>query len=208
MCYSAMKFITSADIDNQDKIYRINLINSITGYKPANLIGTIAANKQTNLAIISSVVHLGSNPPYLGFFSRPGSVPRHTIENIRETGVFTINHIHSHFINQAHQTSANYPRPVSEFQQCGFDEEYLQNFQAPFVKQSLVKIGLSFVEENYIKANGVVLVVGKIEFITLPENILQDNGSLNLSLVDNICITGLDTYNTVTPIKTLPYARA
>ena len=202
-----MKYITGADIEAQDKLYRINLINSITGYKPANLIGTIASNGQTNLAIISSVVHLGSNPPYIGFFSRPGSVPRHTIENIRETGFFTINHIHSPFITQAHQTSANYPRNVSEFAACGFDEEYLHNFKAPFVKQSRVKIGLSFVEESLIKTNGVVLVVGKIESIILPEDVLQANGSLDLSLVDNVCITGLDTYNKVTPITTLPYAR-
>ena len=203
-----MKYITGADIEAQDKIYRINLINSITGYKPANLIGTIAGNGQTNLAIISSVVHLGSNPPYIGFFSRPGSVPRHTIENIRETGFFTINHIHSPFIEQAHQTSANYPRNVSEFEACGFNEEYLHSFKAPFVKQSRIKMGLSFVEESMIKTNGVVLVVGKIENIILPDDVLQANGSLDLSLVDDVCITGLDTYNKVTPITTLSYARA
>lgn len=202
-----MKIISIDDIEAQDKIYRINLINSVTGYKPANLIGSIAANNQTNLAIISSVVHLGSNPPYIGFFSRPGNVPRHTIENIRETGCFTINHIHSPFIEQAHQTSANYPRTVSEFDQCGLTEEYLHNFKAPFVGQSQIKIGLSFVEESLIKTNGVVLVVGKIEFIVLPDNVLQPNGSVDLSLVDNVCITGLDTYNKVTPITTFPYAR-
>ncbi|UPT65731.1 MAG: flavin reductase [Sphingobacteriales bacterium JAD_PAG50586_3] len=202
-----MKYISSADIENLDKVYRINLINSITGYKPANLIGTVAANNQTNLAIISSVVHLGSNPAYIGFFSRPGSVPRHTIENIRETGYFTINHIHSSFIEQAHQTSANYPRTVSEFAQCGLTEEYLHNFKAPFVGQSQIKIGLSFVEESLIKTNGVVLVVGKVEFIILPDNVLQPNGSLDLSLADDVCIAGLDTYNKVSPITKLPYAR-
>lgn len=202
-----MKLINSADIDAMDKIFRINLINSITGYKPANLIGTIDATNQTNLAIISSVVHLGSNPPFIGFFSRPGTVPRHTIENIRDTGCFTINHIHADIIDQAHQTSANYPRGISEFVECGLDEEYINEFKAPFVRQSKVKVGLSFIEENFIKANGVVLVVGKIDFIVLPEPILADNGSIDLTAVDNVCIAGLDTYHTVTPIKTLPYAR-
>ena len=37
-----------------NKIYRLNLINSITGYKPANLIGTKSKNGVTNLAIFSS----------------------------------------------------------------------------------------------------------------------------------------------------------
>ena len=56
-----MKF-TSNDIKNLDKVYRLNLINSITGIKPANLIATRSKNGVDNVAIFSSVVHLGSNP--------------------------------------------------------------------------------------------------------------------------------------------------
>ena len=35
-----MPHITAADIEGYEKVYRLNLINAITGYKPANLIGT------------------------------------------------------------------------------------------------------------------------------------------------------------------------
>lgn len=77
---------------------RIHLINSITGIKPANLIGTVDSQGQTNLAVFSSVVHLGSDPALIGFILRPaGEVPRHTYENIKETGCYTINHIHPGF---------------------------------------------------------------------------------------------------------------
>ena len=54
-----------------DKISRLNLINSITGVKPSNLIGTKSKDGFSNLAIFSSVVHLGSKPPLIGFITRP-----------------------------------------------------------------------------------------------------------------------------------------
>ena len=61
------------------KVERLNLINSLSGVKPANLIGTKDQNGNENLAIFSSVVHLGSNPALLGFILRPqGEVRRHT----------------------------------------------------------------------------------------------------------------------------------
>ena len=70
-------------IENLDKIFRINLINSCSGYKSANLIGTISDKGVKNLAVFSSITHLGSNPPLLGFFLRPTEiVPRHTYLNL------------------------------------------------------------------------------------------------------------------------------
>ena len=55
-------YFSKKDIINASRIHRLNLINSITGIKPANLIGTISKDGHTNLAIFSSVIHLGSNP--------------------------------------------------------------------------------------------------------------------------------------------------
>ena len=78
-------------IDNLDKIYRLNLINSCTGYKSANLLGTIDSEGNTNVAVFSSITHLGSNPPLLSFISRPSNiVKRDTLRNIKQTKYFTI----------------------------------------------------------------------------------------------------------------------
>jgi len=82
------------DINELEKRYRANFINSVTGYKSANLLGTISSDGIENLAIFSSVVHLGSDPALLGFITRPtGEIPRHTFENILENKQYTINHI-------------------------------------------------------------------------------------------------------------------
>jgi flavin reductase (DIM6/NTAB) family NADH-FMN oxidoreductase RutF len=112
-----MHHFTLSDIEEMSKIYRLNLINSVTGYKSAHLLGTISIEGNENLAIFSSVIHLGSNPAIIGFILRPTTVPRHTYENIKSTGVFTLNAIHKNQIADAHHTSAKYPKGVSEFNQ-------------------------------------------------------------------------------------------
>ncbi|MBO3271842.1 flavin reductase family protein [Hymenobacter defluvii] len=203
-----MPHITAADIESYEKIYRLNLINAITGYKPANLIGTASPDGQTNLAIFSSVVHLGSNPPLLGMVTRPTSVPRHTYSNIQDTGCYTINHVPAAYVAQAHYTSANFPAEESEFDACGFTPLYRDDFPAPYVQESQISIGLRLQEEIEIKANGTRLLVGAVEHIYLPDEVLQPDGSLHLVAAADICISGLDGYHSVTPLAAFAYARA
>ena len=108
-------YFSENDILQMEKLSRIAFMNSLSGFKSASLIGTIDKEKNTNLAIFSSVVHLGSNPALIGFISRPGGLSRHTFDNVMETNCFTVNHIHKDNYKQAHQTSARYPKNVSEF---------------------------------------------------------------------------------------------
>ena len=138
-----MLHYTRKDIDQMEKNFRLNLINSCTGYKSANLIGTQSADGKTNLAVFSSITHLGSNPPLIGFVLRPTTVPRDSYRNIKAYSLFTVNHIHHDTVADAHHTSAKYPEDVSEFSKTDFDPEYLDGFQAPFVKGARSTIGLS-----------------------------------------------------------------
>jgi hypothetical protein len=52
-------------------VERLNLINSCTGYKSANLIATKSEDGAVNVAIFSSITHLGSNPLVKGCDCRP-----------------------------------------------------------------------------------------------------------------------------------------
>ena len=103
--------------------YRAHLINSLSGFKSANLIGTQDSNGQTNLAIVSSVFHLGAHPPLVGMIIRPHSVPRHTLENLLATKQYTINHVNKDIYNKAHQTSARYEKDKPEFDATGLSTE-------------------------------------------------------------------------------------
>ncbi|WP_298419843.1 flavin reductase [uncultured Kordia sp.] len=202
-----MVAITRTDIDNMDKLYRINLINSCSGYKSANLIGTQSNEGNTNVAVFSSVVHLGSNPPLLGFITRPAVVPRDTYENIKETGFYTINHIHQEITEDAHHTSAKYPKGVSEFDQTALKTNYKDNFSAPFVNNCHVQIGMRYVEEYNLQINETILVIGEIEKLYINDKILETDGFINLAKAKTATINGLDAYTIPEQSVRYPYQR-
>ena len=199
--------ITKENISEYEKLYRINLINSLSGFKSANLIGTISPEGKTNLAIFSSVIHVGANPPLMGLLMRPVSVERHTYTNIKETGFFTINHINKDIFKQAHQTSARYDKDISEFDACGLTPEFSQKFIAPFVKESGIKIGLKFVEEQEIKSNGTIFMVGEILEIIIPDDACINDGYVDIEKAGTMAISGLDNYHISERIVRLSYAQ-
>lgn len=195
------------DIANLDRITRLKIINSVTGVKPANLIGTIDKQGTTNLAVFSSVVHLGSNPALLGFITRPETKDvGHTIQNIREKGAYTINHIHPEFTKQAHYTSAKFDKTISEFERCGLTEEYIDDCKAPFVKKSHFKMGMRFKEAIPIPLNGTTLIIGEIEYIAIPNSAMND-GDIDLEQANSVGISGLNSYYEVKKIAQYPYVR-
>ena len=185
---------TREQINNLEKIKKINLINSCSGYKSANLIGTISKEGITNLAVFSSVTHLGSNPPTLGFILRPTTVQRDTYKNILESGVFTINHIYEDIIEDAHHTSAKYEEAISEFDITALEDVYLNNCIAPFVKGSPVQMEMKFIEEYHIKSNNVIHIIAEIKNLYIKDDILNQDGFLDLAKAKVAAINGLDAY--------------
>ncbi len=200
--------LTKDIIANKSRIERLNIINSITGIKPGNLIGTRSNETGENLAIFSSVVHIGSSPALIGFILRPkGEVLRNTANNIQKTGYYTINHICSSIVKNAHYTSAKFAPEVSEFEQCDLTPEYRNGFSAPFVKESPLKIGLKFIEEIPIKRNNTSLIIGEIEHVFLPENALLKNGMIDLEKLQSVGISGLNNYYKLNKLESFPFAR-
>lgn len=199
--------LTFNDIMVMGKIPRLNLINTIAGFKSANLIGTANVAGRTNLAVFSSVVHLGSKPPYLGFILRPTTVPRHTYQNIKDSKYYTINNITANIYEQAHHTSAKYNEQISEFDTCKLTPEYHQLPHAPYVAESTIKIGMEYVEEYHIKANDTILVVGKIIEIIYPDNLTAKDGKPDIEAAGTLTISGLDGYHTTQQIARLAYQR-
>lgn len=199
---------TEQDIKSAEKVTRLRMINAITGIKPANLIGTQDDAGHHNLAVFSSVVHLGSDPALIGFILRPyGEVPRHTWQNIQATGHYTINHIPESYAQQAHYTSAKFPAEISEFERCGFSPEFVPGINAPFVRESSLKMGLSFISATEITLNGTTLVIGKIIHLTIPDEFIDPAGELDLQMAQSTGISGLNTYYSLEKIGQYPYAR-
>ena len=58
------------EIDQMTQRYRATFINSLGGFKSVVLIGTKDKNGQENLSIVSSLFHIGANPPLCGLIFR------------------------------------------------------------------------------------------------------------------------------------------
>lgn len=199
--------IDREQIASMEKFYRLNFINSIGGYKSLNLLGTTSADGITNLSVVSSVFHLGSNPPLLGIVLRPRRENSDTLGNIRETCHYTLNNVQPEWLSRAHQASASYPSRVSEFDQCGFTKEYVQGFKAPFVRQSSIRIGLELREMMNMEINGTTIIIGEIAHILADNGVIAEDGLTNHEKAGSMVVNGLDAYYLPKFVERLPYAK-
>jgi len=203
-----MKTFDISAIDAMAKIPRLNLINSVTGYKSANLIGSCSKEGVLNVAIFSSITHLGSNPALLGFIIRPiSTTPRDTYTNIKDNQYFTVNHITSSMIADAHHTSSAYESGISEFDKTNLESEFLDGQRVPFVKDSPVRLLCKYVNEYPITENGCIHLIASIEKIYVQDELIHKENWIRLDLAEVVCINGLDGYSTPKLIDRFEYAR-
>lgn len=199
---------TKLEIEKFEKVWNINFINSITGFKSANLIATRSSNSIDNLAIFSSVVHLGSNPPLIGFTLRPQDERiTDTYRNISDNSFYTINSVGKNFFNTSHNTSKKFSKNISEFEELCIDKFEVDGFNAPFVKDSQIKIGLKKVDE-YILLNKCILIVGTVEHIIIDDNIIEKDGNINFDESDIVCISGINSYLKPKLLQKLKYVKS
>lgn len=202
-----MQIINSSTFQSWERFYRANFINSLTGFKSVSLIGTVNQDGNPNLAIFSSIVHIGSNPALVGFINRPVEAAPHTLSNIQNTGSYTINHVHASFLEKAHQTSAKYPEGISEFDETDLTPVFQESIKAPFVKESSVKYALKLSEIIPIKLNNTFLVIGEVIHVMLTDDIILSDGFLTLDKSGSVSSNGIDGYYSTQLIGRFEYAK-
>lgn len=200
-----MRIIDADVIAAMARVPRANFVNGLSGFKSACLVGTAGTDGLPNLSLFSSAVHVGANPPLLGIISRPPSVPRHTLSNLRAAGVFTLNHIHAGIWEAAHQTSAKYDAQTSEFAAVGLTPYYAPGFAAPFVAEARLRIGLAYEWECRLP-NDCVLVIGQIQFVEVPDGAVGEDGYVDIESLETVAISGLDGYHSTRRLGRLAFA--
>ena len=189
-----MRNIYKKEIIEMDRFERVNLLTSLSGIKAASLVGTISNRNVSNVAIFSSIIHLGSNPPLVGLLIRPQTKKiSDTYVNIKSNNSFTINHVNENIIKKSHYTSAKTDSAKSEFDDVGLTEEYIDNFLSPFVKESDIGFGLLY-DEEILLSNNCKLIIGEIDNIKLNKNIKSKNGIIDLANSNSIGVDGIGTY--------------
>lgn len=201
------KFLHSKDIDLLESRRRVHLINSLGGFKSVSLIGTKSHPGNTNVSIFSSVFHIGADPALIALIFRPSPPQRDTLRNILESGFYTLNHINESIYKKAHQTSARYDTAVSEFDAVGLTPEFKNGFQAPFVQESLIQLGIELKEKIDISINNTTMIIGEIVQIYIPEDCISPDGFIDLEKANTITCSGLDSYHKTIRLDRLSYAK-
>jgi flavin reductase (DIM6/NTAB) family NADH-FMN oxidoreductase RutF len=202
-----IKHFTSETLLDLGKHERAHLINSLGGFKSLALVGTSDSKENTNLAVFSSVFHVGANPPLIGLIFRPSPPERNTYSNIIETGFYTINHVNETIYKQAHQTSARYDKEISEFEITGLTPEYKDAFFAPYVSESNIQLGIEFKEKIDLTINNTILIIGEITQIYIPETCLSADGFVDIEKANTVTCSGLDSYHKTVQLDRLSYAK-
>jgi flavin reductase (DIM6/NTAB) family NADH-FMN oxidoreductase RutF len=202
-----MLHFTTNDLTKQERFYRANLVNCITGFKPAVLIGTYKENGQPNLGIFSSVVHLGADPAMVGFINRPVEAAPHTIANIERTGVYTMNLVPAAFAAAAHHASAKFETAVNEFEATGFQTEIREAIEAPFVNESPVRFAMQLKEIIPVSFNRTFFVIGAVTDIFIQDDLLQPDGFIQLEKAELLSCLGLDGYYQPQLLNRFSYAK-
>ena len=199
--------LTNANLADMPTRERAALVNSLSGFKSANLVGTADDDGHCNLAIMSSVVHLGSNPPLLALIIRPGGEERHTLHNLLRSGEYSINHVHADMVEAAHQTAARYPKEISEFSATGLTPCWWDGFSAPLVAEAHIKLAMALREHQQLAINGTHLIIGEVMQAEIPEHCRNEDGSLDLAAAGTVALPGLDSYHQADPFKRMAYAK-
>jgi flavin reductase (DIM6/NTAB) family NADH-FMN oxidoreductase RutF len=197
----------ASQLQQMESRYRAAFVNSLSGFKAANLIGSCDASGHSNLAIMSSAVHLGSHPPLLMLVLRPSEARQHTLDNVLATGSYTINHVAREFYPAAHQTAARYPRDVSEFSAVGLTPHWQAGVTAPFVAEASIRMGMELREHQPLAINGTQLLIGEVVSVEVPDAVVEADGSIDIAAAGTVALSGLDRYYAVESLGRLPYAK-
>ena len=89
----------------------------------------------------------------------------------------------------------------------GLHEQWVENFEAPFVAESKIKFGLSLQQIIPIPLNNTYFVIGKIEIVFVDETYLLPDGFIDLVKAESLCSSGIDAYHTVSYLDRFAYAK-
>ena len=107
--------------------------------RPIALVATVDGEGRHNLSPYSFFNAFGANPPVIvvspAYRGKDGTA-KHTFENIRDTGEFTVSAVSYSMVEQISLASSDYDRGVDEFEKAGFTKLPMDVVAAPGVAES------------------------------------------------------------------------
>jgi len=113
---------------------------------------------------------------------------RDTLTNIRSTGQFVVNMVGADFSDKVIPTARHSPPEADEFDLAGLEEKPSATIRAPGIAGSYAwmecELFKEYVEEAY------VLIMGKVVRLEVADNVLTDDGDLDIEKAKPLMMTG------------------
>jgi len=200
-----MASIDVSEIPDQEA-YRI-LIASIVP-RPIAWVSTISASGITNLAPFSFFNGVCSSPPALLFCpATPADrEAKDTLRNIHETRQFVVNIVTESNVAKANQTSAPYPRDVSEFAAAGLTPLPSAVVRPPRVAESPIQLEcelIQIVPVGEVRPGSGNVVIGRLVYAHIAEEAWDASRHIDINKVQPVSRLAGNDYAPVRDIFTL-----
>jgi flavin reductase (DIM6/NTAB) family NADH-FMN oxidoreductase RutF len=154
--------------------------------RPIAWVSTQAKSGLTNLAPFSFFTVASCNPPMVCFaplFSNTEEteqgkivVAKDTLRNIKEQGEFVVNMVSQDFVTKVHQSSAPYPKEISEFDAIGVTAIPSLMVSPPRVKESPINMECKL--HQIVTFGDAILagslVIGEVVCVHFDETVYKD----------------------------------
>ncbi len=174
------------------------LIGSVAP-RPIGFTSTIDKSGNLNLAPFSFHNAFSSNPPVVGIspaFSGKTGNPKDTLNNILETGEFTLSVVSYDMVDQMNISAAEYGSVTDEFEMSGFTKHPSKKVTPPGVAESPVIMECIFQEHIQFSDQpaGGNLLLGEIVHFHAREDIFSEDGFIDPVKIDQIGRLGSNWY--------------
>ena len=179
-------YLESAKL-TQAQMYKI-LIASVAP-RPIAWAGTRSKEGINNLAPFSFYNVFSSKPPIVGFSPIPRADGRRkdTLQNIMDTGCFTLSCVSYKLAKQMSMSSALLEPEESEFEYAGLTPEEARSVNAPFVAEALVVFECLLQQIIHFgdEPGSGNLILGEITHVHIEDSIYHD-GYVDFDTLDPI----------------------
>lgn len=192
--------------------YKI-LIGSVVP-RPVAWVSTVDAAGVANLAPFSFYTAVCSNPPTVLFcpVTPPDRAEKDTLANIRATGEFVINVATEGTVEKMNQTSAPYPKGVSEFDAVGLTRQPSHIVRPPRVAESPINLECKLLQiidigpedKSVGGAGSGKIVIGQVVYAHIDDSVCDDARHIDVTQVKPVSRLAGTDYAPVRDIFSLP----
>ncbi len=184
------------ELESPTSVYS-TMVRAITP-RPIAWVSTISPRGVTNLAPFSYFNGVCSQPAALMFspVNKPDGSKKDTVLNIEANRQFVINVVPFSLAREMSKTAGEFDYEVSEFEKAGLSEKPSTKITPPGVAESPIQFECELIQivpvgEGPLAAN---VVIGKIVFMTIDDQVLNREGKIDAEMLDTIGRMGGRSY--------------